>query len=164
MKKPMMVNCILVMVMLCSFVYTGIPQVPMINLEQIQARTFRPESDTLLVVNFWATWCLPCVEELPYFLQSTKTFANHKVKIIFVSLDFLKDHNKVINFVKAKAIDNEVYHLNAGNPNSWIDKIDTTWGGSIPATVFYHGGKKILFHEGELNQQQLDSLINKTKL
>lgn len=164
MKKAISLYSLLVVVMLYSFVNKVASVVPMMNLEQLQKRTLQTESDTLMVVNFWATWCVPCVEELPYFLQSTKTFANHKVKIIFVSLDFLKDHNKVINFVMARAFDNEVYHLDAGNPNLWIDKIDTTWGGSIPATVFYRGGKKILFHEGELNQLQLDSLINKTKL
>ena len=135
----------------------------MINLQQLRQRTQQPANDTLLVVNFWATWCAPCVEELPYFLQATKTFGGDKVKIIFVSLDFIKDHNKLSTFVANHKMENEVYHLNAGTPNAWIDKIDSSWGGSIPATVMYRHGTKILFHEGELNQQQLDSLINKSK-
>ncbi len=157
-----MIKLSLMVVMLSSFVFYSTPTVNSINFQQFQSRIIQPANDTLFVVNFWATWCVPCVEEMPYFIQTTKTFSNQKVKIILVSLDFLKEHNKLVAFVKNRNIENEVYHLNAGNPDTWIDKIDSSWSGALPATVLYRFGKKVLFHEGELNQSQLDSIINKT--
>ena len=51
--------------------------------------------------------------------------------------------------------------LNAGNPNNWIDRVDSSWSGAIPATAFYQKGKKILFREGEFTQGELDSIIYK---
>ena len=148
--------------MLSSFVFYSTPNVTSINFKQLQLRVIQPANDTLFVINFWATWCVPCVEEMPFFIQATKTFSDRKVKIILVSLDFFKEHNKLVAFVKNRNIENEVYHLNAGNPNSWIDKIDSSWSGALPATILYRSGKKVLFHEVELNQSQLDSIINKT--
>ena len=134
--------------------------VEMITLEQLQAKVIRPGNDTLYVVNFWATWCKPCVAELPYFEESDKHFAGKKVKIILVSLDFLSEKDKLSKYVQNNHLQNKVYHLNAGDANIWIDKIDKTWGGDIPATVLYQQGNKLLFHEGDFSaQKELDTLI-----
>ncbi len=130
-----------------------------ITLEQLQTRTIKPANDTLYIVNFWATWCAPCVKELPYFAQSELTFNTKKVKTLLVSLDFVKDLERVRKFAESKRIVQDIYILNAGNPNIWIDKIDPAWSGAIPATALYRNGKKVLFHEGELNQSALDSII-----
>jgi thiol-disulfide isomerase/thioredoxin len=134
--------------------------VEVITLKQLQAKTIGQNTDTLYVVNFWATWCKPCVAELPYFEQATKNFASKKVKIILVSLDFLSQKEKVDQFIDNNKIQNDVYLLQAGDPNIWINEIDTNWSGSIPATVMYKNGKKIFFREGDFStQQELDSLI-----
>ncbi|MBL7777534.1 MAG: TlpA family protein disulfide reductase [Chitinophagales bacterium] len=115
--------------------------------------------DTLYVVNFWATWCKPCVEEMPYFFAAADKFSNQKVKVIFVSLNSVKEKNTVQKFVNDRNIQQEVLLLNAGNPNVWINEIDSSWSGAIPATMFYKNGKKELFYEGEFTPQQLDSII-----
>jgi thiol-disulfide isomerase/thioredoxin len=134
--------------------------VEVITLEQLQAKTIRQNTDTLYVVNFWATWCKPCVGELPYFEQAAKDFTNKKVKIILVSLDFLSQKEKVDQFVENNKIQNDVYLLQAGDPNVWINTVDANWSGSIPATVICKNGKKIFFREGDFSTQlELDSLI-----
>lgn len=115
--------------------------------------------DTLYVVNFWATWCKPCVEEMPYFVSAAQKFSNQKVKVIFVSLNSVKEKNTVQKFVNDRNIQQEVLLLNAGNPNVWINEIDSSWSGAIPATTFYKNGKKELFYEGEFTPQQLESII-----
>ncbi len=66
-------------------------------------------------------------------------------------------------FVTDKNLKSETVILNAGNPNVWIDKLEPQWGGAIPTTIFYRGGEKVFFREGEFEQTELDSLI-KTKL
>ncbi len=134
------------------------PQVQEVSLEQLQANTIQ-NNDTLYVVNFWATWCKPCVAEMPYLEEAQKKFANNKVKVVFVSLNYTRELAVVDKFVKQKKILSTCYLLNAGTPNSWIDKVETEWSGSIPATLMYKNGKKIFFREGEFTQTELDSII-----
>ena len=141
---------------------SDIGKVEVIKLEQLQAKTIQQKNDTLYVVNFWATWCKPCVAEMPYFEEANSKFAAQKVKVIFVSLNYTRELTTVEKFIKQKKIQSPCYLLDAGNPNVWIDKIEPKWGGSIPATIMYKNGKKVFFHEGEFTQIELD-LIIKTK-
>ncbi|HRG89722.1 MAG TPA: TlpA disulfide reductase family protein [Chitinophagales bacterium] len=133
-----------------------------ISLEQLQQAHVK-DNDTLYVVNFWATWCKPCVAEMPFFGKAAETFGNQKVKIVFVSLNYPREIAAVDKFVKQKNIRPTCYVLNAGSPNVWIDKIEKEWSGSIPATIMYKGGKKVYFREGDFTQTELDSII-KTNL
>lgn len=130
-----------------------------ITLEELKAKTINSANDTLYVVNFWATWCKPCIEELPYFEQARKNNAGKKVKIFLISVDFMSEREKVSKFSEKKMFQNEVYLLNAGNPNSWINEIEKSWDGAIPATIMYKAGQKVFFKEGDLTQTELDSLI-----
>lgn len=129
-----------------------------ITLEQLQKKTLQ-NNDTLYVVNFWATWCKPCIAEMPYFEAAGKKFADKKVKILLVSLDFLSEKDRVAKFTEVKKLQSEVYLLNAGNPNNWVDKIDPTWSGALPATAMYKNTSKTFFREGDFTQVELDSLI-----
>jgi thiol-disulfide isomerase/thioredoxin len=140
-------------------------KVEVVTFGQLQEQAALKNNDTLYVVNFWATWCGPCVKEMPFFEESSKIFANQKVKIIYVCLNSVKELDGVERFVKAKKIQNEVFLLNESNPNNWIDKIDGTWSGSIPATIMYKGGESIFFKEGDFTQVEIDEAItnmNKT--
>lgn len=152
---------IALLVMLSAVLLPG-KKVSVVSLEQLQASTIRPDNDSLYIVNFWATWCKPCVGEMPYFEEANTKFGVQKAKVVFVSLNSAKEEAAVEKFVAAKNVQSEVLLLNAGNPNVWIDKIEPEWSGSIPATIMYKGGKKVFFHEGELKQTELDSII-KTK-
>jgi thiol-disulfide isomerase/thioredoxin len=135
-------------------------RVQVVSLEQLQAKTIQPNNDSLYVVNFWATWCKPCVAELPYFEKAGREFVDKKIKTLLVSLDFLSQKEKVDQFVEKNNIRNEVCLLQAGDPNVWINKIDNNWSGSIPATAIYKNGKKVFFREGDFStQQELDSVI-----
>ena len=133
--------------------------VQVVNLKELKAATENQTNDTLYVVNFWATWCKPCVAEMPYFIEADKKFAAQKVKVVFVSLNSAKEQASVEKFLNDKQITQQTLLLNAGNPNVWIDSVDASWGGSIPATAMYKAGKKVFFYEGEFSQTQLDSII-----
>lgn len=133
--------------------------VTVVTFEQMKAEAATKHNDTLYVVNFWATWCEPCVKEIPYFQQAYKKYNHNKVKMIFVSLNAPRELAKVEQFTNDKNLGPEVLLLNGGNPNDWIDKVDSSWSGAIPATVIYKHGKKLYFHEGELTQDELNKTI-----
>ena len=117
------------------------------------------EDDTTYVINFWATWCAPCIKELPYFEQLHKD--NPKVKVILVSLDSRKDlEKKLIPFVAKKQLTAEVILLSDKDYNAWLDKIDDSWSGAIPATLIISGKRK-LFAEREFeNFTELNNYVN----
>jgi len=117
------------------------------------------EDDNTYVINFWATWCAPCIKELPYFEQLHTE--NPKVKVILVSLDSKKDlEKKLIPFIDRKQLTAEVILLSDKDYNAWLDKIDTSWTGAIPATLIISGKRK-LFAEREFdNFTELNNYVN----
>lgn len=138
-------------------------KVTVVNFEQLQNSAEKKRNDTLYVVNFWATWCDPCVKELPAFQLEYKKYASRKVKFIFVSMNSVKELGKVQNFVDNQKLGGLALLLNGGNPNDWIDKVDSSWSGAIPATVMYKSGKKVYFREGEFTPESLDKVIQSKK-
>lgn len=116
-------------------------------------------SDRVVVINFWATWCGPCVKELPLF-ESLTAEARPDVKVILVSLDLDLDPNpeKVYKFVSKKNIRSDVWLLDAPDPNSWINKVESQWSGALPATLLINqstGERKFIgeaVHDGQLEK------------
>lgn len=153
---------ILVCILFFPLLFTG-TKVTVVNLQQLQSYAANNHTDTLYVVNFWATWCDPCVKELPAFLEESKKYSGQKVKMIFVSMNAARELGKVQNFVDSHNLGPLVLLLNAGNPNDWIDKIDSSWSGTIPATAMYKSGKKVYFREGEFTSESLDKIIQSKK-
>ncbi|MFT3751399.1 MAG: TlpA disulfide reductase family protein [Paludibacter sp.] len=130
------------------------------NLEAI----IKNNGNKLLVINFWATWCKPCVEELPGFMEVNKMYANNPgFKMILVSLDVAKEsETKVRPFILKNKINTEVYLLDDNKRmNEWIPAIDKNWSGAIPATVFYRNGKKLEFIENKMHKNELIQIISK---
>lgn len=117
------------------------------------------EDDNVYVINFWATWCAPCVKELPHFEKLHTDIKN--VKVILVSLDSRKDlEKKLIPFIERKKITSEVVMLSDKDYTTWLNKIDKDWSGSIPATLIIHG-KNRLFAEREFeNFAELNEYVN----
>lgn len=119
------------------------------------------QNDTLYVVNFWATWCAPCVKELPYFEDFSKENSNQKVKVILVSLDFEKQKDsKLIPFLKRKKITSDVVLLLEKDYNNWLPKVDKNWSGSIPATLLIKGNKRQFVEQEFEDANELKNYIN----
>lgn len=119
------------------------------------------QTDTLVMLNFWASWCKPCVKELPLFEELNKKYAEKKFKLVLVSLDFKREfESRVKPLVAENKISSEVFLLDEPDYNSWINKVDTTWSGAIPATMVIGGGKKIFFEREFNSVDELENIIN----
>jgi thiol-disulfide isomerase/thioredoxin len=122
------------------------------------------KSDKIQVINFWATWCAPCIKELPLFEQINATRSDVDVSLVSIDLDLDPNPDKVHRFVSRKKLKSSVYILDAVDPNTWIDKIDKSWSGAIPATLVVNSttGKR-KFVERELKEGELEEIINSVK-
>ncbi|MEE9439755.1 MAG: redoxin domain-containing protein [Saprospiraceae bacterium] len=112
------------------------------NFSELQS-IIDSNSDKVMVVNFWATSCPPCLKEMPHFVDLQKSYDKNEVKFLLVSLDKVRDLDKrVLPFVKKHNITPEVAILGDDNYSAWTDKIDPSWYGALPATIIIRGDEK----------------------
>jgi thiol-disulfide isomerase/thioredoxin len=125
-------------------------------------------NDTTYIVNFFASWCAPCVKELPEFVAFAEQHKTKKMSLLFVSLDMRKDVKKKLGPLSIKLnLGQNLYLLDAPNANYWINQIDKEWSGAIPATLFINTKLNIkkLFNQSfssELLLKTLETLETKT--
>lgn len=129
-------------------------QVQLITVDKMDERV-KQGRDTTYIINFWATWCAPCIKELPYFERLQDEMRDEKLKVLLVSVDFRSQLEKrVIPFVKRHKLRNEVFLLDEQDQQEYIDRISKEWSGAIPATLFVKG-KNEKFIEKEFTYPQL---------
>ena len=140
----------------CSFSQN----IPVIKVGELEKRIYN-SSDTTYIVNFWATWCAPCVKELPDFDSISKSYKDQKVKVLLVTMDFKEDmETKVKPFVNKKKIYSEIQLLDESNADYFIPKIANEWTGALPATVIINNKKNVKhFFEKKLNYEFLRTEI-----
>lgn len=136
--------------------------IPVYNYTQLEPMLHPAESnDTTYIFNFWATYCVPCIKELPHFEQIGKDFADQKVKVILISMDFKsKIATQVVPFIKKHQLKSSVILLSDPDANSWINKINPQWSGSLPATLIVKGNKRE-FNEKTFTFNELELLTTK---
>lgn len=152
---------ILILFVTFTIYQTKAQKVGLVNKEWIAAIS-QNTSDTTYIINFWATWCKPCVEELPAFETIQKKYKDQKVKVILVSCDFKKQLDlRVVPFIKTNGLKSEVVLMNETDPNNWIERVDSRFSGAIPATLIVNGSKQFrFFKEGEITLTELDTIVS----
>jgi thiol-disulfide isomerase/thioredoxin len=126
------------------------------SYEQFE-KLLQGNNDTTYIVNFWATWCAPCVKELPHFQKLYKKYKDKKVHLMLVSLDFEKQlERKLYPFLDKHQLEGEVLLLSQKGMNDWIGEINRDWEGSLPATLIYKGGKQVFYpHSFEYSELEI---------
>jgi len=138
----------------------AIPKWKITDLEE-----YISKSETPIVVNFWATYCIPCLKEIPYFEETIKKYnaKNEKgVQLLLVSLDFKEEYNKISGFANKRKFSSPVVWLDETNADYFCPKIDAKWSGVMPATLFINNKKgHRSFFEEEMPKEKFESEIKK---
>ena len=149
----------LVFMLVILFNKTDAQQIQKIKIKVLTDLT--ATSDSVLIINFWATFCKPCVEEIPYLIKLAKKYKKEKASLYLVSLD-LEDyyHEKIKKFVAKKKYAAKIAWLDESNADYFCPLIDASWSGGIPATLFINnktGYKK--FYEKQLSATEIEVAI-----
>ena len=133
--------------------------IPVYDFEGLEPLLYTQNNKTYLI-NFWAMWCLPCVEELPYIQEYAQK--NPDVEVILVSMDFPKDiGTKLKPFLKKNNITTKVVMLDDPDANSWINKINPEWSGAIPFTIMFNSEKRFYYERSFDDLQDIEAEISK---
>lgn len=147
---------ILSLLVSCKEEFKKITSVKSYNYNELKP-LLEKNDDKVYVVNFWATWCGPCVKELPYFEKIQKEYEAQNVTVLLVSLDFPKKVEKrLIPFINKKKLQSKVILLDDVNEDYWIKAIDSTWSGALPATIIYNKSKR-KFYEQSFSYETLEN-------
>ena len=136
------------------------PDISVVNFDELYSKIDLSSGKTY-VINFWATWCSPCVKELPYFEYVNKEYSDKNVKVILVSLDFPSQIKpKLKPYIFSKNIHSEVVLLDDADINTWVPKVSEKWDGGIPATLIVNKSN-YNFYPNPFEKDQLLNEITK---
>ena len=146
MSKLVITLCLAVM----SF--TSNSQLPKWKITDVE-NYIKTKKDQVLVINFWATFCKPCIAEIPFFIRITNQYKKDKVKLLLVSLDLPSYYpKKIAAFAKKQKFTADITWLNETNADYFCPRVDSSWSGSIPATLIVNtktGYRKFMEEEME---------------
>ena len=109
-----------------------------------------------VIVNFWATWCAPCVEELPYFIKLNK---NTDIELVLVSFDFEKQ--TAIDHLTQKTDVDFTTYFNIQQQKEFFKEMPQEWNGELPYTmIFKKNGEKLKFFSGKISEKELTKYSN----
>lgn len=155
MKKQ--INLLLIIIILSLSINTNAQSIKKWKLADLQSFIANVKEPT--IINFWATFCKPCIKEIPYFQQIVKKYKDKGVRLVLVSLDLKEAFPaKITRFAKARKLQAPLYYLDETNADLFCPVVDKSWSGAIPASLFLNnktGYHK--FFEEELSLQLFES-------
>jgi thiol-disulfide isomerase/thioredoxin len=114
-----------------------------------------------VVVNVWATWCAPCIEEFPYFVNLYQHHKKEGIELVFVSADFKSELGSVRKFLATQGVDFQTY-IKDEEDKVFIESFDSEWSGALPTTIIYDGsGKRRAFLSKPLTRDELEEEVFK---
>lgn len=117
-------------------------------------RTF--ENKKPVLVNVWATWCIPCVEEFPYIMKLKETYGDD-FELVFISGDFEEAKEEAVTFLKEQNVDFTTYYK-TGNDNEFIQTLSPDWSGALPFTlIIASDGSVSAQWEGKATYEEFES-------
>ena len=134
-----MKKILFILIFLCVQQWVSAQEIKKIKINELSKMI--DTSTTPLIISFWASWCAPCIHEIPWFEKNVAASAK-KVKLVLVSIDFADDYPKTITaFAKKNGYRSEILWLNETNADEFCPKIDKSWDGAIPVTLMVNNKK-----------------------
>ncbi len=140
-------------------------EISMIGVSEIK-EMLEKQDDKLYVINFWATWCGPCVTEIPHFEKVAKEYSKEKIEFVLASLDFPSQLEKRLKpFIRKNNISLKVVLIEELDYGRWMGMVDKNWQGNIPVTLFVNNvaGKRE-FIDRPLDEKELREIIKRLLL
>lgn len=152
----------LVIVTSCSPSHSKMELIPA-TAEKILETVHQQQGNKAVLLNFWATWCEPCVEEFPFMVKLSRDYAGRGLQVYFVSVDWLEEREAVVAFLKRQGVRGPAF-LKDQDDNTFINTISTDWSGAVPFTIVYHrrDGSLVDQWEGEKPEQYFRSAVEKS--
>lgn len=137
--------------------------VGVVDLTPAQLQEELRKASVPVVVNVWATWCRPCVEEFPEILEFARKHPGN-VKVMLVSADFSSRRELVEKFLRERGV-GFVTYLKQGSDEAFVEALSPQWSGALPATfVFAPGGKLVTWFERQITKAELEDAVKKAKI
>ncbi len=155
--KVILISLIIVASNISLALSQEVGEVTKISFTQLEKEIAKP-SDKIKIINFWATWCKPCVAEMPHF-EEVSLINKGDVELYFVSLDFPEELNKVKSFQQKKKLSAEIILLDETNYDYFMPKISKEWTGAIPATLFVDTEGNRYFYEQPFSKKELSEVV-----
>ena len=149
-----MKKLLLIVVLIFGYLFTFSQEIKKISITELES--YISDSNKPLIINFWATFCVPCVKEIPYFQSIIKDEYPGKVELLLVSLDLPSSYpSNISSFAKKKKFYSPIVWLNETNADIFCPRIDTAWSGSIPASLFVNNSINYRkFYEKDISPEQ----------
>ncbi len=139
-------------------VETASGPIPVLSFEELEP-LFHQEGPQVRIINFWATWCAPCIAELPFFEKIRREYADRGVEVTLVSLDMPSMWEKRLPaFIEKRGIESPVVVLDDPRQNDWIPRVSQDWSGAIPATLIYSADRRE-FYEQPFDGPELEAVV-----
>lgn len=111
--------------------------VKLVKPSDYRSRVVAPKVGRVLLVNFWATWCLPCREEMPRLVSAAKAFSTKDLAVVLVATDTPKTAPQVSRFLADLKVPFVCWQVKSRDPQNFIDAVDRSWDGTLPYTLIY---------------------------
>lgn len=139
-------------------------EIETIDMEALKKLVSNKESGKLRLVNIWATWCGPCVQELPEFVKIDRMYRERDFEFVTISLDEITKKDKVLERLKKLEAANKNYIYAGKNKYDFMEAIDPKWQGALPYTILIEPGGKILYgKQGPIDPLTLKKVIVDSK-
>lgn len=116
-----------------------------------------PSQKQTVVLNFWATWCQPCVEEIPLFIKLQQQ--HPEINVVGISMDESNQLSAVETFAQKHGMNYHVALRDGDDFEKMVNSIDPQWIGALPATFVFKNGTRVYSKTGLVNQKELEQAI-----
>ena len=136
-----------------------------VTLENIDAKAIKElignKSDKLRLINIWASWCGPCVQEFPDFVTLDRIYRSRQFEFVSVNADKLSRKENVLKFLQKNEASNKNYIFSSDNNTELVEAVDPEWSGALPYTMLVEQGGKIIYRtQGPIDIVEMRKLIN----